>query len=143
MKLPGAKNIRAIIMTQESLLKQIKRFVHFASLGVIGTLAQYITLTTLVEFTGTNAVYASATGFIIGAFVNYYLNYHYTFHSNKQHRKAISKFFTVAFVGLILNTLIMSLLTQHLYLNYLLAQIIATGLVLMWNFLGNRMWTFS
>ena len=55
----------------------------------------------------------------------------------------MSKFFTIAFVGLLLNTIIMAIGVEILNLHYLLAQVVATGLVLFWNFTGNRLWTFS
>ena len=118
------------------------QFVCFSGIGVIGTLTHYTTLLMLVEIAEVGAVLASACGFVVGALVNYLLNYRYTFRSKRRHHEAISKFFTVALVGLGLNTLIMSLAIGILFLHYLLAQVIATGLVLIWNFSGNRWWTF-
>ena len=96
----------------------------------------------LVQMAGVTPVLASAGGFVLGALVNYFLNYRYTFRSNNRHHEAIIKFFTIALVGLVLNTLIISLAIDILSLHYLLAQVIATGLVLIWNFTGNRCWTF-
>jgi len=91
---------------------------------------------------GLGAILASAVGFVLGALVNYFLDYRYTFHSNRRHGEAIIRFFTIALVGLGLNTLIMSLAIDILSLHYLLAQVVATGLVLFWNFSRNRWWTF-
>lgn len=118
------------------------QFLCFSGIGVIGTLAHYTTLITLVQMAGVTPVLASAGGFVLGALVNYVLNYRYTFRSNSRHHEAIIKFFTIALVGLVLNTLIISLAIDILSLHYLLAQVIATGLVLIWNFTGNRWWTF-
>jgi len=42
-----------------------------------------------------------------------------------------------------LNSLTMLITAQYLGVHYLLAQVFATGLVLLWNFTGNRMWTFK
>jgi putative flippase GtrA len=70
------------------------------------------------------------------------LNYHYTFTSNKRHRETMTKFLIVALVGMLFNGLIMSVCTEALQLHYLLAQLAATGLVLLWNFTANRFWTF-
>lgn len=96
----------------------------------------------LVEVVSANAVVASALGFTVGALVNYYLNYHITFKSKKSHNEAIIKFLTVALIGLALNTLIMFVAAEILLIYYLLAQVMATGMVLVWNFAGNRLWTF-
>ncbi len=115
----------------------------FAGVGAIGTAAQYLVLVLLVEGPAVNPVLASTLGFGLGAIVNYLLNYHYTFRSDKSHLEAASKFFSVALVGALTNTLLMYLGTEWLGLNYLLAQILATGAVLVQNFLLNRYWTFA
>jgi putative flippase GtrA len=81
-------------------------------------------------------------GFSGGAMVNYFLNYYVTFKSTKSHHEAMIKFSIVAVIGLILNTLMMALAIEVFALYYLLAQVISTGLVLFWNFIGNRLWTF-
>jgi putative flippase GtrA len=78
----------------------------------------------------------------VGALVNYRLNYSFTFRSNKRHRDVIVKFFAVAAVGLGLNTALMTLLTTSLSLHYLVSQVLTTGAVLLWNFTGNRLWSF-
>jgi putative flippase GtrA len=119
-----------------------EQFCKFTGVGAIGTAAHYVTLITLVQLTGTNAVLASSVGAIVGALVNYHLNYHFTFRSNKAHHDAIVKFFLVAGVGFIFNAVLMALLTEYLQLHYLLSQVITTGIVLVWNFTGNRLWTF-
>ena len=92
--------------------------------------------------TDVSPVIASAVGFVLGAFVNYILNYRYTFRSTKNHREAMTKFMAVALAGLILNTFIMAMATGYFALHYLLAQILATGLVLIWNYSVNLLWTF-
>lgn len=119
-----------------------KQFFAYSGIGAIGTLVHYLTLMTMVEFFSIAPVPASVMGFTNGAIVNYYLNYHITFQSKKLHREAFIKFITVALVGLLLNTLIMAIATEVFTLHYLLAQVIATALVLFWNFTGNRLWTF-
>jgi putative flippase GtrA len=130
-------------VTRKSIFKrEANRFLRFAGVGVIGTFVQYLILTMLVQFGGFSAFIASDIGFVLGALINYYLNYHYTFYSSTKHHKEITKFFIVAFVGLFLNSSLMFLFTQSFHIHYLLAQIISTGLVLLWNFLGNRLWTF-
>lgn len=108
--------------------------------GGIGTLAHYLTLITLVDFMDVEPVMASAFGFLVGALVNYLLNYHVTFKSQKKHRSAFGKFLLIATVGFFLNTALMAALVP--FLHYLFAQIIATLIVLFWNFTGSRIWAF-
>ena len=118
------------------------QFTKFAGVGAIGTVAHYFVLVVLVSLAGTNAVLASGLGFAVGAIVNYTLNYKCTFNSSERHQVAAPKFLSVCLVGISLNLLIMYALTSALGVYYLLAQVIATGVVLIWNFLGNRFWTF-
>ena len=119
----------------------VAQFVRFASVGLLGTSCHYLTLMVLVG-TGLNPVTASACGFIVGALINYTLNRRFTFRSAIAHRTGLPRFLTIAGAGLLLNTTVMALLTVGLGLHYLLAQLVATGLVLFWNFFGNRLWTF-
>ncbi len=120
----------------------IRQFLHFAAVGLVGTAAHYSVLIALHEWLGVDPVIASSCGFITGGFVNYYLNYTFTFRSNKRHHAALAQFFTIAGIGLGVNTALMALLVKVLALPYLPAQIATTGLVLVWHFLGNRFWTF-
>ena len=118
------------------------QFIRFAKVGVVGTLAQYLALFVLVQWWDVYAIIASAFGFVLGTVVNYSLNYYYTFQSDRRHREAMTKFFVVAGVGLLLNVLVMTLAMEVFSVHYFLAQLIATGLVLIWNFSGSRWWVF-
>jgi putative flippase GtrA len=120
-----------------------RQFFSFAGVGIVGTAAHYLALLSLIKFAYVRPVAASSAGFMLGALVNYGLNYCITFHSQKRHREAMVKFFAVALVGLVLNFSIMKLGTEVLTQNYLVIQVIATGIVLTWNFIANRSWTFG
>jgi putative flippase GtrA len=120
-----------------------RQFLKFSGVGLVGTTVQYVTLFVLVQLGGIYPVLASTTGFVMGAFVNYHLNYIYTFKSDKSHFEAMPKFFSVAAVGMFLNGLIMELLISNINLQYIFAQLVATGIVLLWNFTANRMWSFT
>lgn len=119
------------------------QFLRFATVGGIATGIHYFILVVLVHSANMNAVWASTIGFAISALFNYLLNYRYTFQSNVEHKRAIIKFFLVASVGLIVNSLTMHMLIELVGAHYLLAQLMATALVLLWNFTGNRLWTFK
>ena len=120
----------------------VRQFTWYAGMGALGTLAHYAVLISLVESGSAGDLTASTLGFAVGALVNYLLNYRYTFRSRKSHREAFARFMTVALLGLAVNFLIMVLATRLADLNYVLAQLIATGAVLATTFLTNRGWTF-
>ncbi len=118
------------------------QFLLFAGMGAIGTAMQYGVLIALVQFTQAGAVLASTAGFVVGACVNYSLNYLFTFNSSKRHTEALPKFLTVALLGMGINASIMAGLVHQAGMHYLLAQMVATGLVLLWNFAGSKLWVF-
>jgi len=115
----------------------------FAACGLVGTGAHYATMIGLVQGLGVSPVPASVAGFLVGMAVNYVLNYRYTFRSDKRHREAATKFFVVGCCGLGLNTALMWVGTGPLGIHYVVAQLGATGLVLLWNFGANQFWTFA
>ena len=123
--------------------KTIKQFVFFTAVGGIGTSGHYLILIVLVEKFLLNIVPSSIAGFTVGAVINYVLHYWFTFKSNKSHREAISKFFTVAILGAIINTILMHIGVNIIQMYYLVAQAISTGSVLVWNFIINKVWTFQ
>lgn len=117
------------------------QFLRFTGVGAAATLSHYAVLVALVHGLHLAPTLASALGFSVGAVVNYGLNYRFTFASDKRHTEAFTKFLIVALTGLTLNTVIMAI-AIGLGLHYLLAQVLATGLVLVWNFCGHYLWTF-
>jgi putative flippase GtrA len=120
----------------------LRRFLTFAGVGVIGTAAHYLTLSGLFELFDVSAVIASSAGYMVGALINYVLNYHYTFRSSQSHTRTAPLFFAIAGAGFFMNGAIVGLLTTQAAWHYLLAQLVATGTVLIWNFLANHFGTF-
>lgn len=118
------------------------QFGRFLLVGGVATATHYCVLVLAVELFDTRPVFASGVGFLAGAIVNYLLNRHFTFRSDALHSAALPRFFVIAGVGLALNQGLMHVLSTRLGWPYLLAQVVATGLVLLWNFAGNSLWTF-
>ena len=123
--------------------KTIGQFLFFAGLGVIGTLGHYTILIVLVQFWAVDPVFASSFGFVVGAVINYILNYQFTFQSDKRHTEALTKFLIVATIGAAINGTIMYIGVENTNINYMLVQIFATCVVLLWNFVLNKLWTFA
>jgi putative flippase GtrA len=120
----------------------IAQFCSFVWVGGFATILHYLILILLVQLGEIRPTLASGIGCVAGAGLSYLLNYHYTFVSTLSHAPAVAKFLTVAAIGLAINLAIVATATEKLGLNYLLAQIFATVLILLWNFTANRLWTF-
>lgn len=118
------------------------KFMKFSGVGAVATALQYLILIGLVQLAAISATLASAIGFVVSAVVNYLLNYHFTFSSRECHREASVKFVAVAVMGLIGNTSIVRLGTEVWDVHYLLAQMVATIVVVLLTFTGNYVWTF-
>ena len=124
-------------------MKTSQQLIIYASIGAIGTIGHYATLVLLVQAIHTEPVFATTTGFVVGALINYVLNYRITFNSNKQHRETLTKFFSVAALGAVINATIMSAGINMYNMHYLVIQVIATCFVLALNFTANKYWTFA
>ena len=111
--------------------------------GAVGTAAHYLVLVVLVSGFGLVAVAGSVAGSIVGALINYLINYFWTFRSRHGHRHAFPRFMAVAAVGLAVNAATMALLTEVLAVHYLMAQLMATAVVLLMGFFLNATWTFG
>ena len=85
---------------------------------------------------------STTLGFIIAAVISYLLNYYWTFSSKASHTVAFFRFLIVAVCGLLLNALIFAVVRYGLDWHFLLAQGVATGIVLFWNFSLYRLWSF-
>ena len=121
----------------------VARFLCFAGIGVVATSVQYVILVAGVQLAHAAPVLASTVGFLAAALVNYALNRRYTFRSGKPHVEAVTKFAMVAAIGLALNGMLLGAATQLLGLNYIVAQVLATLVVLIWNYSANAAWTFA
>jgi putative flippase GtrA len=119
------------------------RAIRYASVGAIGTVVHYVTLTTAVEVFHQPVMLATTAGSLLGAIVNYILNYHFTFASKAAHAYTFPRFVTVAALSAGLNFVGMWLAVQVLKIHYLVAQLACTFAVLVFGYLLNKLWTFG
>ena len=143
---PGDRSAQAIPadapMTANAGRPVHATFGTFALVGLVVTALHYGSLGILVEVFRANPVWASCAAYVVLAVVNYALNRRFTFQSDARHTDALPKFAVISLCGLALNGLLMALFVDGLEANYWIAQVVATGAVLVWNFLGNLLWSF-
>ena len=118
------------------------QFLRYAGAGVIGTAAHYLVLVAIVQGLGVGVVMASTAGAIVGAGVNYGINYRYTFASRQPHRRALFRYATVAVAGILINAVVVAALLAFAGPYYLVPQLVATGVVMVFGYCLNRLWTF-
>lgn len=134
IRLPEAASMRRGGMLLE--------FGTFFGVGAVSTAAHYGLLFALVRSLGIGVIAASTAGACLGAAVNYCLNYFYTFRSSKRHSKAVFIFIAIALCAFALNAVVLAAAMGQAGLSVPAAQILATAVVFVWNYLANRQWTF-
>ena len=117
-----------------------RRVGSFILVGGVATGVQYLLLVLLIELLGVFAVTASALAYGAAAVVSYLLNFHVTFQGRAGHRQALPRFLVVVAVGLGVNTLSFTLFL--VFLPYLPAQIGATLVTLVSNYLLHQHWIY-
>jgi putative flippase GtrA len=131
--------------------KEIQRFSRFLVVGAVGTFLDF-GLLTLLKLAGLPTLLANTFSFSAGLINNFTWNRLWTFGDAERidwHRQ-LAQFTMVSLIGLALNNLIVlsleSLLGDMLgqpQWGYLPAKVIATGVVVFWNYFANRKWTFK
>lgn len=133
----------ACMRSKSSFVKNIGQFLRYCVVGATGTLLDLGVLALLVEFAHFDILYAATIAFLVAVTNNFLLNKFWTFNSpSKNYRKLYVKFLLVSTVGLLITLACMYLFTQILLIWYVTAKIITSGIVMVWNFLGNKFWTF-
>lgn len=123
---------------QNKLMQQILRF------GVVGGIAfliDYISLIICKEVFGLNVLLSAAIAFTISVIFNYILSVKWVFDVNKEksEKKNFILFIIFSVIGLILTEIIMWFGTDILKIHYLIVKIIATGIVMVFNFVTRKM----
>ncbi|MEA2089051.1 MAG: GtrA family protein [Patescibacteria group bacterium] len=125
------------------LIYKNKLFVKYCVVGGTAAAVDFSILFILTDFLNVYYLISATISFIVSALTNYSLNRSWTFRSNGKKRKQLPIFFTIATIGLILNNSIMYFSVEVLAVWYIWAKVVATGIVLIWNFIGNKYLTFN
>lgn len=120
------------------------QFFWYVVSGGIATAVHYAVLVALVEVSGLPAAPSAIIGTLCGACVSYVLNRYTTFSaSGAGHSQAVPRFAAIVLLGASLNGMLVWLGVNTLGWHYLLAQALATVLVMGLTFRLNRLWTFA
>lgn len=121
----------------------IVKFVKFGVVGVSGVFVDFGITWLMRDKLKLNQYVANSTGFMCAVVSNYVLNRLWTFHSTDPGIAIqFGKFFIVALIGLGLNNGIIYLLNERRQVKFYTAKLIATGIVMIWNFGANYLFTF-
>ncbi len=117
------------------------RFLVYAMVGAAGTAGHYAFLITAVSMGMMGPVPASVLGAIVGAVINFVLNTLVTFRGRLALGIAV-RFFATAALAAAANGLMMSGLLAFFRIDYRLAQLLVTAVLLCLTFGINSAWTY-
>jgi dolichyl-phosphate beta-glucosyltransferase len=121
----------------------IKKIFKYCVVGVAGTLIDLGVLYVFVEYFTVPLIPAAILAFILAATNNFIFNKIWTFkNKSKNYRKLYIKFLTVSVIGLGLTVVAMYTMVNILDVWYMFAKVLTSLIVLTWNFLANKYWTF-
>ncbi|WP_196941330.1 GtrA family protein [Sphingobacterium pedocola] len=123
----------------------IIKFLMFSMVGASGVLVDFSITWLCKERAKIHKYVANSFGFIIATISNYLLNRYWTFYTENAQAKFVefSKFFFIAIVGLAINNAILYFFHEKLKWNFYLSKLVAIGIVSIWNFSFNYLYTFT
>jgi len=156
--------IKTLIQTKQ---REIVRFYKFSVVGIIGAVVDFATYNLMIKAVHLSPEVASVIALATAIVSNFVWNRYWTYPDSRSKPvvKQFVQFFVVNIAGLVINTAIfyasdrwflgevgllagpvgalaLAIGMAHFDLAYNGAKVIATGVVLFWNFFVNRIWTF-
>ena len=122
----------------ENLLIQIFKF---GIVGGIAFLIDYVVLFCCKEFIGLSVLLSAAIAFTVSVVYNYIASVKWVFDVNKEKsaKKNFVIFIILSIIGLIITEIIMWIGSDIMKINYLIVKIIATAIVMVFNFITRKM----
>jgi putative flippase GtrA len=127
--------------TTSSVLGQFGRYLI---VGGVAFLVDFTFLYLLTEAAGLHYLISAAVAFLLGLVTNYALSRVWVFNRRTVENVALEFFIfaVIGIVGLALNEGVIWFGAEEIHLHYLIAKIISTGIVLVWNFGARKMILF-
>ena len=132
-KLTGDRLLR---LSKGSRLEEI---IRFCLVGGVCFAVDFSLLYALTEWAAVHYLYSAAISFTVSVLLNYWLCLKFVFRSvGRQTARQATLFIGSSAVGLLLNQFSMWVLVSFLAVHYLVAKLIATAIVTVWNYVMKR-----
>src|SRR5262245_43909518 len=120
-----------------------RTFIKYCLVGCVVTVVDFAIFTVCYYELHFGSIGSKLSAFSVAVILSYALNRTWTFRSsNKNVRQQFAKFLTVSAAGAALSSVSIYFQIDELSVHPLLANAITSGVVLTWNFLANKHWTF-
>ncbi len=139
--------IRQILTENKS---EVHRFLKFAVVGSIGFIVDFSLLNVGIQIFGLEKWEANTISFTAAVISNFFWNRYWTYPESRADRfgPQFLQFFLVNLGGFAINQAVFLSLSNYVFTDwgswgYNIAKIIATAIVMLWNFFVNRKWTYG
>lgn len=141
---------------------EISRFFRFAVVGTIGAVVDFAVFNLLSAVVGISAVVSSVFSFSLAVVSNFLWNRFWTYPDSRSKpvRRQLSQFAAISIIGLLIRTPLFAWMEKILvqffsgilansgfltptFAGHNLALAIAIVVVMLWNFIANRLWTYN
>lgn len=125
----------------QNLKKLFVQIIKFGFVGGSAFLIDFAVLWILTDFAGVHYLVSNCISFTVSVIYNYILSVYWVFDSKGKHKKSteLVVFITLSVIGLGLNQLIYWLCVEFASLHYLFSKIIATAIVMVYNFITRKL----
>ena len=125
--------------------KLMKQIIRFAAVGGSAFVIDYGILFVLNSFLGVDHLIASAISFSVSVIYNYVLSTLWVFDVDESQSKSqqLTVFMVLSIIGLAINELIMWICVNNLGMLVMVGKIIATAVVMVYNFITRKIYLES
>jgi dolichol-phosphate mannosyltransferase len=132
-------------VTIQNISRRFTRPIRFGLVGLSGVIVNTVILSWLVWSLGLPVLLASALATEAAILSNFLLNDRWTFRTAAHQGRLVGRllrFNGVALGGMAITTAVLAALAAHGHLPLLLANLLAVGAAMVWNYVVNDRWTW-
>lgn len=136
--------LKSLLGKQQSA-NGLVQFIRYVFVGGAAFGVDYVALFLLAHFAGLHYLLAASLSYLLGMVVNYMISVRWVFDFRRvaQWEREFVIFFLIGIAGLILNGFVITLLVETFGLPYLAAKLVASALILFFNFGARKLLLFS